>query len=1235
MTIKISDVTCRLFIGFGGSGGKTLVQLAQMFAHDREWARRSEAEAYFLLIDTDVGDIEKHEKEIRRILTEVGAHAWVKSIGLAEGINDFARVVDQRIRLPLDESKRREYLTRFHDTWWFNETIDGRPWNGCKLPQPPTAGAGQCSAIAYYLAWVAMSGANSPLGETVDSLCAEMSERVSKQHGTTRYSVDMYVVAGLAGGTGRGSWAITSMKIAEQLNSRGKVVRPTGIFFDWSCFKDVAHGTKGQRAKMIVNSLTGISMITGWVQNDALFGKRSHLQWPSFMDPLNEQRDVFAMKRLLDPGCETTQMGCTPARQAWIVFGESAAGHLADKEHYAIAAAALYGRNVRSEVNSTLSNTVQSLGSVGASIFRVDVHHIQDYLKQELLKNVVDSFLVQQPDEKVQSIAQAIAKPLLTLQQGPQTEMQFATRLDEKAQREVKSKITTLFERTQGNPAKVNDCDNEELLKHIKEILDLSGKAALLETHLASAVSEALAAASARWTSKSPASGDQLILNYLRHVLQHGFPEGAHPEIGNVHCKSVATAIAVVTRLKTELKSISAGLRPDATIAANDLTTAKDIAAAISKMREGFLWWKRTLRPEECIKAKELVTNALKKLVLKKHEDKMNEWLDRTIIKALERWDGNLQLAHSAAKKFKGRLKVSTDQATSEDQLFLVGKDFTRYRERNEATTGVKATQLLQPVLELEGKNRKEEWLEKLHNAVANARFDEALRKAQGSVFEGAYTDAAAHSGARRTVELERSVEEHWNKLKENITVPLEFMRAEFSITSVLKDQYQEWIYQLDRAQSDEKAFENLRSSFEEEMGFKPEKDDFGYKQMNGPDVLERVAMRIGQKCCAQYINSRSWKETPDTLVFLPTDDALAKNQDGVTKLVAKLNRRAEDNGSPVKFHGELATDQDKIDARGNPFQILAVTFEGFQSNGESVVSYDVERKEGEIVPPDLDHVTSLNYWRDNSEREVQLLLDASELENGKSWFSPPLESTIGIGYEIPAFVRDETLRKCRWRPWDMDKDRRREAARRAKEYLIEDAMIYALIAPGRAFPDKISVGGELRNRDIVTAGVKSRNGEFVHWELPLLTWDVSRSAKGIVDGVRFRFARKAFANNNEQWELSGVYVDPATSFESILEMYLQLKTEDGARILKAIHTEAAHYFKCVLDLERRAIEPEDVVELFREVKRRLENELTMHMKDLPGFKTKLEPRIARLLERARSLENMTTEALYKHFRGA
>ena len=63
-------MSIELFVGFGGSGGKTLAAFARMVADDSELADQGDRKFYFLLVDTDSGDLKRAkamiEKEFRR-----------------------------------------------------------------------------------------------------------------------------------------------------------------------------------------------------------------------------------------------------------------------------------------------------------------------------------------------------------------------------------------------------------------------------------------------------------------------------------------------------------------------------------------------------------------------------------------------------------------------------------------------------------------------------------------------------------------------------------------------------------------------------------------------------------------------------------------------------------------------------------------------------------------------------------------------------------------------------------------------------------------------------------------------------------------------------------------------------------------------------------------------------------------------------------------------------------------
>ncbi len=1240
------DITCRLFVGFGGSGGKTLKELAHLFANDREWASRSEAEAYFLLIDTDEGDIGKYETEINETLNGVGAHTWVRSVGLAEGVQDLARRVDEQLAPPTEAEKLKNYLDRFRPVYWF--TPEGRPWNGSETPLPPKKGAAQCPGVSYFLSWAAMNGTASPLRKCLDSLTSEMSERVVKRYGTTEYSVDMYVVSGLAGGTGRGSWAITSMKICELLRSSGKQVRPTGIFFDQSCFQSVADGAQGQRGKMMVNSLTGISMITGWVQNDLLYGDRVQLSWPSFTHPMEPARDVMDMGRLVDRN--DSQMGCSPIRQAWIIFGKSAAGRLANDEQYAIAASALYGRNVKSEVDGKLINTVQSLGSLGAAVHRVDVHRIQAFLKEKLLLGAATEFVEEPRAETAQGIASEIVRPINSplkelgaMMAGAKSAIgePLGTALLTEALKSQATAFNELFGGEGVRVASVNSMGRDKLLLKLEGIFKDLSRPSFIESKLREGLIKALGARKSAPDSEAKVliAGPQLIVEHIRGVLQNGFPSGAGGALGDAHRNSIATALAVVRELKRLVPNMpstafttTAGAASNATLTDH---TAETLATDIWSLRSRrYLLFTHKLTATECLEKRNLLAKALMAKLGTTFKLKFEEWL-KPLASSLQEWEQNLEAACRAASHVKMGLERSGNDAERIDQLFKVDADFVRFGSRSEAQTGLKATHVIQPVMVLRGVDQLPGWLRALREDPVNQRFKDELAAVRKHVLDQAYSPLKGGLDGLEDKELRRSIDKKWGELRMATTIPIRFMNKYFSLRQVLEELHAEWVYRFEMSSANEKVLHNLETSFQEEMGFRPEKDEHGYSRMDGKKVIEKLALCIGQRCRAQYVSSKGSMEAPDTLVFLPTDSELAAGEAQRRDWLLPLNEAAHKSRAPVKFHAELANDMDKVDARGNPFQILAVTFEGFQSTGEGMAvdeSVTAERGRG----PDLAHVTSLDYWRDSNEHEVQTLLDWTEDPNGKSWFTPT-RNTFGIGYEIPAFVTNDVLRNCRWRPWAMDKEAQQEAERQALEYRKEDAIIYAMLSPEGAFGKPISRGGEPVPHPIIGAAMSS-GAETLLWNLPLLQWDFTRDNANKVDSVRFTFARRAHVLKGEQWGSWGETFAEGDQRASLGELLKLFEDPRGALALEEIRSEAAHYFGHVLKDD--AILDEDVQGLMRDVCIRLAGELDREIRHMREYKVHYEKRVERLKQRAHALLDMAVKSpdprqvLAKHFGG-
>ena len=81
--------------------------------------------------------------------------------------------------------------------------------------------------------------------------------------GNQNWTLHTTIIAGLAGGTGRGCWHLIGMKVREVLAGIGRHTMPVGYFYDSSVFSDIMARSPGQANKMRVNALTGFSELAG------------------------------------------------------------------------------------------------------------------------------------------------------------------------------------------------------------------------------------------------------------------------------------------------------------------------------------------------------------------------------------------------------------------------------------------------------------------------------------------------------------------------------------------------------------------------------------------------------------------------------------------------------------------------------------------------------------------------------------------------------------------------------------------------------------------------------------------------------------------------------------------------------------------------------------------------------------------------------------------------------------
>ena len=373
-------MSIELFVGFGGSGGKTLAAFARMVADDSELADRGDRKFYFLLVDTDSADLKRSkaaiEKEFRRT---ANSSPVIETLDLAHGIDRLQDLVEERFGDLYEREGRGEdvpelKVARKH--WYFMN--GGGPFTASRLPAPLRDGAGQCPLAAHFAAWSKLEA----FEEKLKSLKTEMIKRNNEGD-----SVNLVMVGSLAGGTGRGCWQLLSLK-ARTMFPR---CTPYGFFFDASVFDKIANQNKDQMPLRIhVNSLTGISEIVGWIRNDWK-PDRSPFQLPPIRkfasgDFALNTRDIVDERLLID------NRGVTPIDNVFLITNESDSVSFQSPDHaYRMVGAALFANKGIEPVNSKAANEAQ-VGSCCAGVARVPATELRGCLnhgvRERMLRNL-------------------------------------------------------------------------------------------------------------------------------------------------------------------------------------------------------------------------------------------------------------------------------------------------------------------------------------------------------------------------------------------------------------------------------------------------------------------------------------------------------------------------------------------------------------------------------------------------------------------------------------------------------------------------------------------------------------------------------------------------------------------------------------------------------------------------------------------------------------------------------
>lgn len=375
------DDTLTIILGFGGSGGKTIAKLMEFMAQDPQAAEIARKSTSVILCDTDEGELEEASEAVRKSFEGRGLvePPPVYKFSLADGVDLFQDLVDRKISSMSPESQG---VIRQH--WWFeDQTTQSKPFSAPTMPEKVSRGAGQCPLVSHFLAWDKI-----PAFERIlDAIVEDAKNRRHMEH----FSVDLFIVGSLAGGTGRGCWQSLSLKAREYFwADRGgrRACRPIGFFLDSSIFKDVSAQRPEQRIKLAVNSLTGLSELAMWLRSsveiDSIIGggnpelaRERRVFLPSLIDPLDENANPVDTNRYMREE-EIARVGRTPIHRAYIFTDRSSSTVLNTSEDaYHIVSASMFGRLAISHTRTTDANEPERAGASATSVLYVPISDLR------------------------------------------------------------------------------------------------------------------------------------------------------------------------------------------------------------------------------------------------------------------------------------------------------------------------------------------------------------------------------------------------------------------------------------------------------------------------------------------------------------------------------------------------------------------------------------------------------------------------------------------------------------------------------------------------------------------------------------------------------------------------------------------------------------------------------------------------------------------------------------------
>jgi hypothetical protein len=1051
----------RLFVGMGGSGIKTLAKFVDLLTEHSKETANSEVFVAFLLVDTDGGELAEYERQIRRAYERVHREPILRTVHLSADITDFSSFVASKL-------KKGGHHERLRDVWWYrtNRRDQDEPFTAINLKDSPTRGAGQCPLVSTFLAWNQMRTIDS----TIDDLLNTLKNRSVQGKNLQNWTLDVSLVAGLAGGTGRGCWHLVASKIREKLRDLNQRPKPVGFFFDSSVFaEDVKR--EEQVTKLRVNSITGVSELVAWLRNE--YERDTDLspfqfRLPSLENPAASSSDLIDTTKLnLTVGGEELQgiTGRAPISAAYLIFGAGKQGTLGEASaYYQSVASALYARLFSSTATTNINEAghLNGLGSASISVPIAGIRtYVQEYVRQflpalysapveeEKIDRVVNTLFAgfESPDTipragdaTARNVHQRVYAKILgdTGKMKKRLEEQLRDRKYNEADTTAKS----LTNWASSNESEIGSFVRRDVASQMwgslvsADTLEAGGVLQTLIPDTVSKVTKANESLLARLFEESQTKAPlNPIAEAVRLLLGTGrvdLPSATGREPLDISSYGTKRVIAekASERLKVILEA-NAQRRLPGVAQAKGASLVKP-SEELSKAKNGL--FKTSVSAEE----RDVITSRVEPWLLSQANDVIDESLTKLLKTAKEEIDSlarSLKAVAGTLAKRASDEKAKTER--SREVHFWTEKDFDEILEPQKSSfdRSILSSQTLQGVAQDDELERE---FARIMKFQCLPGFEEARQRFIDAIQRWIGAQSAEKLEERKLTDI---VHDNLTAMGDQFMLPLNFYEETFGFFETVKRLMRVWgKTMLERAGSP-RDLAKLRQVFENQFGIPfpksadpsgapKELDDEELKDLT-QNACKAMAIRLGGRTDPLFQQRFDEGERPtydSVTVVLPTQPIFDK------KFAKEVDDEAKRNPQFFASGQFKATPTSGMLDAGNPYTMFAYATQQFE---------DWRRDSG------MARIASLEYYKMPS---VLSWLRACEDPAGTSVFLdgdvlrekydiPSCRDIYGLGYISPLFVHDKTLRELRWSPWDESK--RRSADMRNERF---DLVAYALL---------------------------------------------------------------------------------------------------------------------------------------------------------------------------------------------